>query len=144
MKLLLPGDGEQFDACRALAGELGVDDRVVFPGLLSDVRAALRAADAAVSSSRSEGLPFNVMEAMLSSLPVIATGVKGHTDLVEPGVTGLLYPYDDRAALARAVETLLHDPELRVSMGQRGRQRVERFTLPQVYEAVMREYQSVL
>ena len=89
-KLLLPGDGAELDACRALAEELGLGVRVIFPGYVRDMGPYYRAADAAASSSRMEGLPFNVMEAMHASLPVVASRVNGHTDLIGDGQTGLL------------------------------------------------------
>lgn len=110
VKLLLLGDGALLADCRRLAERKGVAGRVRFAGYQRDTAAYYAAADVCVSSSRSEGLPFNLMEAMGMGLPVIATQVKGHTDLVEPGRNGLLVPYGDAAAFAGAVAELLADP----------------------------------
>lgn len=98
--LLLPGRGAALDKCKALADRLGVRERVRFPGFVSNIEDYYRASDVCVSSSRSEGLPFNVMEAMACGLPAVLTNVKGHEDLVRPGENGELYPYDDRQAFA--------------------------------------------
>ena len=144
VKLILPGTGDELNTCMELAEKMNVKDRVVFPGYITDVQSAFRAADAAVSSSRSEGLPFNIIEAMLCSLPVIASNVKGHIDLVEDGVTGILFPYDDKCAFSKAVEKLIADKTLSQDMGKHGRQRAEAFTLDSVLEPVMSEYISAL
>lgn len=90
--LALPGQGALLDECRRLAEALGLGDRVLFPGYCADMAPWYVLADCAVSASRSEGLPFNIMEAMHASLPVVATAVKGHTDLVTPGQTGFCSP----------------------------------------------------
>lgn len=143
VKLLLPGDGELIDDCRALARRLGVSGRVVFPGQISDIGDALFSADAAVSTSRSEGLPFNILEAMLCGLPVVASRVKGHVDLLQEGTTGMLFPYGDEKSLADCVKRLLDDPTLGVSMAERARDSASAYTLPSILTQVMREYVSV-
>lgn len=139
--LLLPGEGACLEECRALARELGVADRVRFPGQVSNIPACLRAADCAVSASHSEGLPFNIMEAMRAGLPIVATDVKGHRDLLEGGA-GLLYPDGDGAAVAAAVNRLLADGAERDRLGRTafaasGRYALET-VLPQV-TAVLRD-----
>lgn len=144
VKLLLPGQGELWDACRDLALSLGVEDRVVFPGQVRDMVSMYAAADGAVSASRSEGLPFNVMEAMYAGLPVVASAVKGHTDLVVPEKTGLLYPYGSEDGFAAAVKRLLEQPELARSWGETARRAVEPYRLERVLPLVMEEYCSVL
>ena len=101
-------------------------------------------ADAAVSASRSEGLPFNVMEAMHAGLPVAATRVKGHTDLLTDGVTGLLYPYDDEAAFVVSVKRLLDDPAAAAAMGRAAREAADPYALDRVLPQVMSLYTSVL
>lgn len=139
--LLLPGEGACLEECRALARELGVADRIRFPGQVSNIPACLRAADCAVSASHSEGLPFNIMEAMRAGLPIVATDVKGHRDLLEGGA-GLLYPNGDGAAFAAAVNRLLADGAERDRLGRTafaasGRYALET-VLPQV-TAVLRD-----
>ena len=143
VKLALPGQGDLREACMSLARELGLEGRVRFPG---QVRMApwYGAADLAVSSSRSEGLPFNIMEAMYCGLPVVASRVKGHTDLLEESEAGLLYPYGDWAACAGCIQDLLLDPELREQMGQRGRQAVEVYTLDRVLPVIMAQYGTLV
>ena len=111
--LLLPGDGALLQECKAEAETLGISSRSRFPGRISDVRGALAAADICVSASRSEGLPFAVMEAMHTALPCVLTRVKGHEDLLEGSSAGYLVPFGDAAAFAEAVQTLGRDAALR-------------------------------
>lgn len=143
VKLLLPGSGALLDDCRAQAASLGVADRTVFPGQVHDMPRWLAAADIAVSSSRSEGLPFNIMEAMACGLPAVASAVKGHTDLIGPE-NGLLYPYGDAKAFAAAVERLVSDATLRAELGQAGREKMQRYALDAVLPQVMDRYLSVM
>lgn len=140
VKLLLPGSGELLPDCRKTAEELGVSARVVFPGYMNGVGGALRAADAAVSSARFEGMPFNILEAMLSGLPVIVSRVKGHVDLVQDGETGLLFDYGSEEGFAEAVKKLLSDAELRSTIAQRGRDKALAYTIDSVFHTVMDEY----
>ena len=143
VKLLLPGSGALLDDCRAQAASLGVADRTVFPGQVHDMPRWLAAADIAVSSSRSEGLPFNIIEAMACGLPAVASAVKGHTDLIGPE-NGLLYPYGDAKAFAAAVERLVSDAALRAELGQAGREKMQRYALDAVLPQVMDRYLSVM
>lgn len=141
--LVLAGDGALHGQCWQSVRDRGLENRVLFPGHVRDVENWYAMADAAVTSSRSEGLPFNVMEAMYCGLPVVASAVKGHTDLIEDGVTGLLYPYGDHAACARAVQALLTDPARCQALGAQGKQRVEPYALDAVLPVVMEQYDSV-
>lgn len=143
VRLALPGSGALLEDCRRLAETLGVADRVLFPGHV-EMAVWYAMADAAVSASRSEGLPFNVMEAMYAGLPVVASAVKGHTDLLEDGKTGLLFPYDDDSAFIAAVQQLLDHPEQAAAMGAAAHERVQQYSLDTVLPQVMQLYLSVL
>lgn len=140
VRLVLPGDGALLESCKKLAAELGVSHRVVFPGYVRDIGSLMLAADAAVSSSRSEGLPFNIVEAMLFSLPVVASRVKGNEDLVDDGVSGFLYDFDDIDGFTEAVEALYADRENARRMGEAGRKKAENYTLGRVFPQVMKKY----
>ena len=144
VKLLLPGDGVLREETMALARSLWIEDRVVFPGQVSDMPLWYGAADGAVSSSRSEGLPFNIMEAMGVGLPVVASAVKGHTDLITHGETGLLYPPDDEASLRVQVCRLLEDPAFRAALGRDARASMEDYDLRRVLPRVMACYDELL
>lgn len=126
LRLVLAGDGPERARIRALAIDLAVADSVEFPGRIDDVPALLAGAGLYVQASHQEGLPNAVLEAMASGLAVVATRVSGHEDVVEHGVTGLLVPPDDPAALARALQVLIDDAALRRAMGLRGRGAVNR------------------
>ena len=138
--LVLAGEGALQGACEALAREQGLADRVLFPGHIRDMGAWYAMADAAVSASRSEGLPFNIMEAMYAGLPVVASGVKGHSDLITDGETGLLYPYGDAKACAEQVWWLIGSAELRRQLAGNARERVAQYSLEQVFPIVWDEY----
>lgn len=142
VRLLLPGEGVLLEHCRALAQELGVADRTVFPGRMNDLPVWYAAADAAVSASRSEGLPFSMMEAMYAGLPVVASAIKGHTDLIDDGCSGLLYPCDDIAAFVGQVRRLTSDPALAGQLGRAARYAVTPYSLELVLPQVMELYLS--
>ena len=134
--LLLPGEGALRADCEALSARLGLSDRVIFPGRLANVGPALAAADVYVSASRSEGLPFAVMEAMGSGLPCVLSDVKGHRDLLSGADAGRLCPYGDARALAAAIEELRRDGALRAALGERGFSAVQPFGLERVFPLV--------
>ena len=122
--LLLPGQGDLLGQVRELAKALGLEQRVLLPGFVTNMPDCYHAGDLCVSSSRSEGLPFNLMEAMACGLPTVASRVKGHEDLIRPGETGLLYPYGDEAAFCRAVTSLMDDPKTCEDLGRAARETV--------------------
>ena len=138
--LLLPGNGALLDECKKLAQKLGVSDRVRFPGYVDNMSLWYAIADVAVTSSRSEGLPFNVMESMYMGLPVVASAVKGHEDLIEDGETGLLYPYGNHAACAERILRLYEAPILCELMGQKAHNAVLPYALDNVLPFVMEQY----
>lgn len=142
--LLLPGDGAQLGRCKALAAELGLEKRVVFPGQVGDMSRWYGAASCAVSASRSEGLPFHIMEAMHMGLPVVASAVKGHVDLIEDGASGLLFPFGDEGQLAAHIRTLLDGPDICHRLSVAARQQVAQYNLPVVLPQVMAAYIKVL
>ena len=142
--LILAGEGALREECQELARKLGLENRVLFPGQVQDIPAWYAMADAAVSASRSEGLPFNIMEAMYAGLPVIASQVKGHTDLVEDGVTGLLYPYGDERACAEQLLRLTASERLRRELSRNARENVERYGLERVLPVVWARYDALV
>lgn len=141
--LVLAGEGALREECQKLARGLGLEERVLFPGQVRDIPAWYAMADAAVSASRSEGLPFNVMEAMYAGLPVVASQVKGHTDLITDGVTGLLYPYGDDRACAEQILRLTTSVKLRRELAQNAKADVERYGLDRVLPVVWGRYSKL-
>ena len=135
--LALPGQGQRLEACRELAGKMGVAGRVILPGQISDLSDWYAAADICVSSSRYEGLPFNVMEGMYAGKPMVVTRVKGHTDLVTDGVGGFLYGWNDREEFCDCIRTLAGDEELRRIMGEKNQVLVRQYRREQVFSKVL-------
>ena len=142
--LVLAGDGALRKDCQKLAYSLNLGHRVFVPGYAENMPDWYRASDAVVSASRSEGLPFHIMEAMYMGLPVVVSRVKGHTDLVRDDVTGLLYPYGDSAACAEQIMRLAQSPELPKQLGEQARQEVKQYALERVKPLTREMYESVL
>jgi glycosyltransferase involved in cell wall biosynthesis len=116
------GSGPGIDDARAVVRAHALDGRFHFVGERSDVADLLPAFDVFAMSSRYEGLPCAVVEAMRCGLPVVATAVNSVPDLVVPGESGILVPPADPRAMADALDSLLDDPALAGRLGVRGQQ----------------------
>jgi len=143
--LLLVGGGELEDAVREQVAGLDLESRVRFLGIRADVADILRASDVFVLSSRVEGNPMSVMEAMAAGLPVVSTAVGGVPELVREGVTGLLVPSEDAGALAQAMQALVDDPVRRQAMGAAARQHaVAHFDIRHTVRGYEQLYETLL
>ncbi len=142
--LVLVGDGPSRGSLERAAAELGVLDRVHFTGELVTPVNLHQFFDVSVLCSLSEGFPNSIIEAMAAARPVIATPVGGVLDVVEEGVTGLLKPSNDPAAMAEAIARLRADPALRRRLGEAGRGFVSsRYGQDQVIGMLMAIYRSM-
>lgn len=134
--LLLPGEGALLSECRELARERGLEARVFFPGYQRELNPWLRAADISVSASRIEGLPANILEAMYCGLPVVASRIKGHTDLVREGETGFLC--EGEAQWVDRLTQLTADADLRRRMGAEGMRDAAEYDRMRCTDALLR------
>lgn len=124
LQLVIVGDGTERHALEALAAELGMRDRVHFLGWRNDVAQLLPLLDIFVLSSRHEGLPLVVLEAMASRLPILSTPV-GDLPIVAPAdEAALFFPVGDVPALAARITQLAADATLRARLGAAGAARV--------------------
>jgi glycosyltransferase involved in cell wall biosynthesis len=141
-RLVIVGDGTEREALRARVASIPGGGYVHMLGERHDVESILAALDAFALTSRTEGLPLVLLEAMATGLPVISTAVGGIPDLVEHGVTGLLSPAADRESLREHLATLSTDRSLSSQMGEAGRNEVlRRYSVDRMaseYEALYR------
>lgn len=119
-RLVLVGEGGEREPLTVLARELGIEDRVVFAGRRPNQPTMHWAFDVSALSSRGEGFPNSLLEAMAARRSVVATRVGGVPDAVRDGVTGTLVAPGDDAALAGAIDRLVQDPTLADRMGEAG------------------------
>ncbi|OGK79645.1 MAG: hypothetical protein A2W08_04525 [Candidatus Rokubacteria bacterium RBG_16_73_20] len=142
---VLIGDGPLRAAIEARARALGVAGRCRFTGARADVADLVAALEIVVLPSRSEGLPFALLEAMALGKPVVATTVGGCPEVVEHGRTGLLTPPGDPPALADAILRLLECPGEARAMGEAGAARVRAdFTLTRMVRELEAIYAAAL
>ena len=112
LSLVILGEGPLRAPLETLARQLGVADRVALPGIRSDARAIVAAADVGILASRWEGLPLVGLEAAAAGTPLVATSVRGVREVFTDRRDALLVQPDDPAALASAVSLLLTDRSL--------------------------------
>ena len=122
---ILVGTGRERAALGALARRLGVEDRVMWPGSVAGAGRLFRAFDCFVLSSRTEGTPIVLFEAMAAEVPVVTTAVGGVPDVVSSTEASLV-PANDPGALAAAIRGVLADPTSAQARARSARGRLER------------------
>lgn len=144
LHIVIAGDGPERIPLQQLAETLGLAARVTFTGTLPNRPNPHALFDVSVLTSRSEGFPNSVIEAMAAGRPVIATDVGGVRDAVTDHVTGLLVPAGGEAALASAIGRLHDQPELAATLGCEGRRvAMERFSEEVVLNQLIRLYEEL-
>ncbi|MFI5357661.1 MAG: glycosyltransferase [Opitutales bacterium] len=103
-QLWLAGDGPEHERCARYAAEIGVGDRVKFPGLVRDPNPLYATADVAVHASRKESLSNFLIEAQAHGLPAVAYAAQGIDECFVPGDTGVALPFGNQAAFRAAIQ----------------------------------------
>jgi len=139
------GHGELETDLKNRARELNVADTVHFLGLRRDVPGLLGAADLFCYTSRYEGFPNALLEAMAAARPIVTARFAGVEDLIAPGLTARVVDPDDDEAAFEAVRTLLEDPAAAAGLGAAARRTVEeRFTMERMVEATLGYYDRIM
>jgi glycosyltransferase involved in cell wall biosynthesis len=142
--LLVVGDGVMRPRLEAAVAARPWRDQVRFLGVRSDVERVLWAADVFVLSSRSEGMPLVLLEAMSTGLPVVGTRAGGIPDVVAEGTNGFLADVEDADTLARHVVRVLRDPGLRARLADGADRSAERYALADYVDRLVGVYRRVI
>lgn len=142
VRLIIVGDGGELANVRAMAK--AYEPWVTLTGVRHDVARVLASFDTFALSSRSEGLPLALLEAMATGVPVVATTVGGVADVVDHGSAGILVPPGDEDALRRGIARLIASPADAEGLGRRARARSLRYDGAAVVNRYMALYDDVL
>ncbi len=146
LKLLIVGDGREFDAINFFVKKNGLEDKIKLTGNISNVPQALSAIDIFVfPATWREGFGLSIVEAMACEKPVIVTDIWALNSWIENKKTGLLIAPKDPKAIEDAVLFLLNNPKLRDEIGKNAKELViAKFTLPRMAREVQRVYNEAL
>jgi len=142
VSLVILGEGPEREALQAVVEETRLNHRVLMPGLVRRTEPALRGADCFVLSSRREGFPLALAEAMNNGVASISFDCpSGPADIIRNGVDGILVPPGDTDALAQAIADLLENPGKRMTLGKNAARGIkERFSV----ETIMGRWDALL
>ncbi|MEE1116149.1 MAG: glycosyltransferase family 4 protein, partial [Clostridia bacterium] len=144
LQYFICGKGPEEENLKALAVSLGVSEQIHFLGFRSDIKELLAAVDIFLFTTKQEGLPRSMMEAMASGLPCVASKIRGNTDLLEGTDGGYLCETIDVSAYAEALNHLANDKILREAMGRNNLITIQKFSIETVNEEIRKVYESEL
>lgn len=140
LKVLLAGNGPLEEQLREQIREAGLEKTVTLLGYRTDLYRITPAVDLVVSCSCREGMPLNIIEAMLCEKPVVASVNRGHKELVSEGITGFLVIAEDAAGFAARIAELYHDRNRALQMGVEGLKKAQAYTAENVRDELLGVY----
>jgi len=145
VRVVIAGEGGERENLEKMAEDLGIASCVCFTGFRNDLHRLMSAFDIFALTSKGEGMPIAILEAMALCKPVVATDVGGVNACVDHGRTGLLVPSGDQDRMADSLLSLVRDRDRARSFGETGRERVEReFTKPTMFRKTMDVYEEIM
>lgn len=143
MKLLLVGTGILEVHLKQLVKDANLEDTIKFLGYRNDVDNLMGLSDIVISTSLQEGLPLNILEAMASELPIIATSCRGNRDLVINNFNGILVGHNAKD-IAQAIQSLSNDRKKRITFGQHNKEIVHQYSKSVIQEKMSKLYEIEL
>ncbi len=143
LRVVLCGRGELLDHYKEFASQNKMD-YVTFTGYTREVDDYCRLSDVLVMPSFQEGLPMAMIEAIATGLPVVASNIRGHCDVIEDCVNGFLFDIEDEQGFEKALLTLYKNPALRTEMGNRNIERAKAFSLENSLTEMQKIYSEVM
>jgi glycosyltransferase involved in cell wall biosynthesis len=146
IKVLIAGESSPLqEELQRTVKELGLSNNTCFLGAIDWVPEFLKSIDIYVQSSRFEGLPCAVLEAMSMQKPVIATSVPGSEELIENEITGLLVPPGDSQKLAGAIEEMISLGSKSLELGVAARKRViQTYSIKPIVKNIQKLYEAAV
>lgn len=132
IKVIFAGKGPLEKDYKNEVNALGLGQYVDFLGYCEEVNDFLVLSDLVVATSRREGLPVNILEALAVGLPIIATDVRGHNELVKNGKNGFLVDVEDEKRLAGSIIEIYNDKKMASKFGEAGQKIVKKYSLDNV------------
>lgn len=139
---LICGRGEMWESLEKSAKELGISEHVRFLGYRDDAPTLYQSCDLFAFMTFREGLSVALMEAMSSAMPIVCTKIRGNTDLIDDGISGILTDNSEKA-LAENILKLYHDPERRRALGQGAEKKAALFDEKNVHRQMKEIYLQV-
>lgn len=138
--LLLPGKDSLNGFHESLVKERKLERNIHFLGYRKDIPQLLKITNISVSTSRREGLPVNIMEAMYLGLPTVVTDCRGNRDLIKDKVNGYVVNLEDIETLASRITYLKHNKQIMSKMGKENRKSIEPYLLDKVLKKMHNIY----
>ena len=138
IKLLLVGKGKLEQEYKAKIAELGIEKYVVLTGYRRDVPKIFKITDIAVSTSKREGLPINLVEAQMSGLPIIATNVRGNNELAITNENGFIV--ESKEEVIEKIKFLIENENIRKDMGKESLEKSKKYRLEDVLKEMDKIY----
>lgn len=139
---LICGRGEMWASLEASAKEMGISEHVHFLGYRSDAPQLYGSSDLFAFVSFREGLSVALMEAMSSGMPILCTKIRGNTDLIDDGVSGM-FTENSPEAVADSILKLYRDPDFRTALGQGAAEKVKLYDEETIHAQMKEIYLSV-
>ena len=139
-KLLLAGNGPEHDNLVKLIEELNLCDNVELLGYRTDIQDYVNICDLVVSASHREGLPLNIMEAMICGKPVIASDNRGHRELIKDSENGVLIDLNSNGRFTDSINLVIQSQGVRNILSVNAMKMIEPFKIENIKEELIRIY----
>lgn len=144
MKLILIGAGPLEKELKKLSHDIGINNKIIFTGIRSDVNRLLSALDVFILPSYVEGCPTVLIEAMASGKAIIASDIPAIREIVKDGEEALLFDPHNFQQLKNLILTLYNSPELRAKLGENARRKAKEYDINVVFPKILQIYKWVL
>jgi len=144
IRLILPGNGDLLQELKDKAVSWDIEDHINFVGYRNDLDNLIQLSDVAVSSSKQEGLPVNVMMGMACGLPCVVTDCRGNNDLVHDDVNGWTISLNDVNLFCDKIRVLYNSEFKRISFGENSLKIIEEYSVENIIDSMKDIYTEVI